>query len=170
MRRKARGMEKVENLYCTARAQHVMPRRSDHVAGSSRADRFKPARPGGGVRARPDCGRSESRPDILTLNPHWPREGWATPSDTAGWRSAMPGGLPRRPCRDRGPGAVSRSRHRVPAGTSALQPVVRYESIRPTELCEYCADIAPIAPSLRGVPQSLTGIRPSFLRCSAPRL
>jgi hypothetical protein len=27
MRRKARGMEKVENLYCTARAQHAMPRR-----------------------------------------------------------------------------------------------------------------------------------------------
>jgi hypothetical protein len=25
MRRKTRGMEKVENLYCTARAQHVMP-------------------------------------------------------------------------------------------------------------------------------------------------
>ena len=31
VRRKAREMEKVENLYRTARAQHVMPRRRDHV-------------------------------------------------------------------------------------------------------------------------------------------
>ena len=34
MRRKARGMEKVENLYCTARAQHVMPRRSIKSPGA----------------------------------------------------------------------------------------------------------------------------------------
>jgi hypothetical protein len=42
MRRKARGMEKVENLYCTARAQHAMPQRIDHVNESEGANRCKP--------------------------------------------------------------------------------------------------------------------------------
>ncbi len=38
MRRKACGMEKVENLYRTARAQHVVPRRSDHARDRAGAD------------------------------------------------------------------------------------------------------------------------------------
>jgi hypothetical protein len=37
-------MEKVENLYCTARAQHVMPQCMDHVDESGAANRFKPSR------------------------------------------------------------------------------------------------------------------------------
>src|SRR5512147_3260473 len=56
MRRKTRGMEKVENLYCTARAQHVMPRRRDHVVGSGGANRFKPSREGARVRFRHQRG------------------------------------------------------------------------------------------------------------------
>jgi len=48
-------MEKVENLYCTARAQHVMPRRSNHVAGSRGADRFKPPRGRGYVASGDEC-------------------------------------------------------------------------------------------------------------------
>jgi hypothetical protein len=43
-------------------------------------------------------------------------------------------------------------------------------SLFAAELYEYCAGIAPIVPRLLGVPQSLTGIRPSFLRRNAPRL
>src|SRR6266436_2826813 len=76
MRRKARGMEKVENLYCTARAQHVMPRRKDHAVESEGANRFKPSRPGcprplsACAKGNPNRGR-----DILASNPHWPRRG-----------------------------------------------------------------------------------------------
>jgi hypothetical protein len=39
-------MEKVENLYRTARAQHAIPQRSDHVVESVQSKPLKPSRRG----------------------------------------------------------------------------------------------------------------------------
>jgi len=142
MRRKTRGMEKVENLYCTARAQYVMPQCMDHMDESGAASRLKPSR------ARPACFRARHLGGEST---------WAAKRRVprhrppAWWRGGMPGG----------PAAAmrKRSRRRRPLPAIAVLParqpypsLVRYESIRPPELCEYCADIAPIVPSLRNVP------------------
>jgi len=44
MRRKTRGMEKVENLYCTARVQHAMPRRQRSRDRERGAGRLKSSR------------------------------------------------------------------------------------------------------------------------------
>ena len=38
MRRKTRGMEKVENLYRTARVQNAVPRGRDHMVESDQTD------------------------------------------------------------------------------------------------------------------------------------
>ena len=172
MRRKARGMEKVENLYRTARAQHVLPGRRDHVVGSGGANRFKPSRPGGPrplpARAGVKPNRGARRLGVESTSAAKRRAPFRPPP--AWWRSGMRGGLPRRPCRTdpRGPSAALDIRG--PRRSVSLADPLSDMSQFAAELCEYCADIAPIVPSLHGVPQSLPRIRPSFLRCSAQRL
>jgi hypothetical protein len=150
MRRKARGMEKVENLYCTARAQHVMPRRRDHAVESGGANRFKPSRPGCPHRL-PICakGNPNRGRNTLALNPHWPRRGGRRAMRRLrGEEPGCPGGLPRRPCRTaaRGqqPGSPSRSLSKL----QPCRPLVRYESIpRGTLriLLRYCSDRTELA-------------------------
>ena len=158
MRRKSCGMEKVENLYCTAHAQHVMPRCLDHAVESGAANCIQVFATSACVRSRHDRRRLRIVEETSWRLDRWGHERRALrhlqPLDG---RAGPPGDRPLRPCR-----AV--------AGAAACPRLVRYESIRPAELCEYCAGIAPIAPSLRGVLQSLTRIQPSFLRCSAQRL
>jgi hypothetical protein len=146
MRRKTRGMEKVENLYCTARAQHVMPQCRDHVAASGAANRFKPSRLG--LRPLPaDRGDSESQVRHPGVESIWAREARCAICALE-WRTARPAASSVVAMQDSGQGAVSRSRRCGPCRTFGLaRPLVRYESIRPTELYEYCAGIAPIAPS-----------------------
>jgi hypothetical protein len=126
----------------------------------------------GCVRFRQTEGESESRVRHPGVESIWAREARCTTS-SAPW-SGEPEGRQRSSVvamQESGPGAVSRSRRCGPCRTFGLaRPLVRYESIRPTELYEYCAGIAPIAPSPAQRSQSLTHIRPSFLRCSAQRL
>jgi hypothetical protein len=145
MRRKARRMEKVENLYCTARAQHVMPWRRDHVAGSGAASRFKPSR-SSCPRPHPACvkGKPNRGRDILALSPHGLRTGAlhairhrvaenrnaGRPATVAMQDSGLRGHRPR---------SASRSlSERQPCW-----PLVRYESIRHGTLRilrRYCSD------------------------------
>ena len=144
MRRKTRGMEKVENLYCTARAQHVMPERWDHVVGSGDVGWLKPSR------------RSRYVASIC-------QQVMFAAHDRGQMRIAA--GHP-----DVESGAIPDMREGA-LGDPVIAPADGYHMSQfAAELCEYCAEIAPIVPSQRGMPQSLTGIRPSFLRCSAPRL
>ena len=84
-------MEKVENLYCTARAQHVMPLCRDHMTASGQ----KPIQ---AYATKPPRRASRSMPDFRLARP--------------------------------------------------LSDMSYFSA----ELCENCADIAPIVPSLRGIP------------------
>ena len=173
MGRKARGMEKVENLYCTARAQHVMPRRRDHVAGSGAAYRFKPSRPGGDAASNDACRDSARGPRLCSaplraaLRPgngdHCWRHELSCPGRGAAPLARLRASSTRygdaTQSRDPEPGTVrqtvdpSSGRFRTSAGPcqKPLPPLSDMSQFA-AELCEYCADIAPIVPSLRGVP------------------
>jgi hypothetical protein len=147
MRRKARGMEKVENLYCTARAQHVMPRRSNHVAGSGGADRFKPSRESSGARSWHDRERVGIAAGHLDVESTLAARRLGHAIRRCVVKRCNAGRPPAAAMQDNGPGAVSRSRHRVPVGASAGCPLPDMSQFV-AELCENCADIAPIVPSL----------------------
>ena len=172
MRRKARGMEKVENLYCTARAQHVMPPCMDHADESGGANRFKPSRPSGPASA---SGMSEVKANrgarrLGTESTLAADEACAIPSAirvVEKWDAGRP---PAAAMQDWPSGHQPLSIFAVPCLSVSLAHPLSDMSQFAAELCEYCADIAPIVPSLHGIPQSLRPIRPSFLRCSAPRL
>ena len=75
-------------------------------------------------------------------------EACAAPFATSGWRVAVSLRPSPEPCRAavRRPSLPSASRSRP--GRRPGPRLVRYESIRPAELCESCAGIAPIVPSL----------------------
>src|SRR5207245_11204188 len=96
-------------LYCTARAQHVMPRRRDHAVESGRRKPIQvfaimlPASVSGMTRGKPNRER-----DTLALNLHWPRRGARRHPPPAWWSTAIPGGLPLLPYRIVSPGANSR--------------------------------------------------------------
>src|SRR6266487_2175113 len=67
---------------------------------------------------------------------------------TAWWRTGMPGGLPRQPCRAVAPGHQPRSASRSLPDVRACRPLVRYESIRRGTLRilrRYCSDRTELA-------------------------
>jgi hypothetical protein len=71
MRRKACGMEKVENLYRTARVQNAMPPRPHHVGESGSTGRVKSARRSGDFRdaCDGDCDDTNRQPDRAAWSP-----------------------------------------------------------------------------------------------------
>ena len=146
MRRKARGMEKVENLYCTARAQHVMPPCMDHADESGGANRFKPSRPSGPASA---SGMSEVKPNrgarrLGAESTLAADEACAIPSAIRGGGEVGCGAASRGGHAGLALGAISRSRYsRSPPERQPCPPVVRYESIRRGTLRilrRYCSD------------------------------
>ena len=64
----------------------------------------------------------------------------------------MPWRPPAAAMQDSAPGVNSRARHRGPCQDFSLGDPLSDMSQFGTELCKYCADIAPTVPSLRGVP------------------
>ena len=146
MRRKARGMEKVENLYCTARAQHVMPPCMDHADESGGANRFKPSRPSGPASA---SGMSEVKPNrgarrLGAESTLAADEACAIPSAirvVEKWDAGRP---PAAAMQDwpSGPSAALDIRGPLPE-CQPCPPLVRYESIRRGTLRilrRYCSD------------------------------
>ena len=101
-------------------------------------------------------GMSEGKPnrarDTLALSPHGLRTGMRHAIRHLVAEKRKAGRPPAAAMQGTGSGAANRCRHRDPRRSVSLACPLSDMSQFAAELCEYCADIAPIVPSLRNVP------------------